>query len=157
MWMLVYLTHLVLLYVIFSRGKHNVPVHYVDVSAPESSGIVLCNPVRTKKVMGGKHNVLVHFLNVCAPKSSGIVLCNPVRNGKDVGGKHNVLVHYVDDCAPNLSGRLEHRIDSLSSLGHITCEWKASSSQPTNILDVIAAYPCFQKYLIKSNQGPYLK
>ena len=24
--------------------KHNIPVHYVDVSAPESSGIVLCNP-----------------------------------------------------------------------------------------------------------------
>ena len=27
-------------------GTHNVLVHYVDVSAPESSGIVLCNPVR---------------------------------------------------------------------------------------------------------------
>ena len=26
--------------------KHNILVHYVDVSAPESSGIVLCNPVR---------------------------------------------------------------------------------------------------------------
>ena len=48
----------------------------------------------------------------------------------------------------------QHRIDSLSSLGHITCEWKASSSQPTITLDVISVYPCFQKYLIKSNQGP---
>ena len=50
---------------------------------------------------------------------------------------------------PISAGRLEHRIDPLSSLGHITCEWKASSSQPTIILDVIAVYPCFQKYLIK--------
>ena len=37
-------------------------------------------------------------------------------------------------------GKLEHRILSLS-LGHITCEWEASSSQPTIILDVIAVYP----------------
>ena len=57
------------------------------------------------------------------------------------------------------TGKLEHRIDSLSSLGHIASEWEASSSQPTIILDVIAVvYPCFQKLLIiKTNQGPYLK
>ena len=45
-------------------------------------------------------------------------------------------------------GRLERRIDSLSSLGNITCEWKASSSQPTIFLDVIAVYPCFPKLLL---------
>ena len=55
-------------------------------------------------------------------------------------------------------GKLEHRIDSLSSLRHITCKWKAASSQPTILLDVIAVYPSFPKYLlIKTNQGPYLK
>jgi hypothetical protein len=42
-------------------------------------------------------------------------------------------------------GKLELRIDSLSSLGHITCEWEALSSQPTITLDAIAVYPCFPK------------
>ena len=27
-------------------GKHNVLVHYVDVCAPDSSGVVLCNPFK---------------------------------------------------------------------------------------------------------------
>ncbi|OEU17919.1 hypothetical protein FRACYDRAFT_238349 [Fragilariopsis cylindrus CCMP1102] len=45
-------------------------------------------------------------------------------------------------CSINLCGcQLEHRIGSLSSLGHITCKWETSSSQPTIILDVIAVYP----------------
>ena len=56
------------------------------------------------------------------------------------------------------TGKLEHRIDLLSSLGHIASEWEASSSQPTIILDVIAVYLYFPKLLIiKTNQGPYLK
>ena len=49
-------------------------------------------------------------------------------------------------------GKLEHRIDSLSSPGHINCEWEASSSQPIITFDVIAVvYPCFPKLLIKTN------
>ena len=27
-------------------GKHNVLVHYVDVSAPDPAGVVLCNPFK---------------------------------------------------------------------------------------------------------------
>ena len=53
-------------------------------------------------------------------------------------------------------GKYEHRIKSLSSLGHITCEWEASSFQPTIILDVIAVYPCFHKKNPIKDQ-PYLK
>ena len=52
-------------------------------------------------------------------------------------------------------GKLGHIIDSLSSLRHVTCGWKSSSSQPTIILvDVTTAvYLCFQKLLrIKINQ-----
>ena len=30
----------------FVGGKHNVLVHYVDVCAPNSSGVVLCNPFK---------------------------------------------------------------------------------------------------------------
>ena len=52
------------------------------------------------------------------------------------------------------TGKLEHRIDSLSSLGHIASEWEASSSQPTIIiLDVIAVYLCFPKLLSTKNQS----
>jgi hypothetical protein len=47
-------------------------------------------------------------------------------------------------------GKLEHRIDSLSSLGHTTGEREASSFQPTIILDVTAVYRCFPKLLIKN-------
>ena len=53
-------------------------------------------------------------------------------------------------------GKLEHRIDSLSWHWHITCERKASLSQPTIIFDATVVYPCFPKLLIviKSNLGP---
>ena len=90
-------------------GKHNVLVHYVDVSAPDPSGVVLCNPFiwdilwfiliknhvifvpttlgkrilfcnhRNKKVVGGMHNVLVHYMDVFAPDPSDVVLCNPFK------------------------------------------------------------------------------
>ena len=58
--------------------------------------------------------------------------------------KYIHLFHYLN-IPP---GKLEDRIGSLSSLGHIACEWEASSSQPTIILDVIVVYPCFPKLLI---------
>ena len=47
-------------------------------------------------------------------------------------------------------GKLEHRIDSLSSLDYVVYECEASSSQPTIILDVIVVYPCFQNYSYKN-------
>ena len=31
-------------------GKHNVLVHYMDVSAPDPSGVVLCNPFKWDNV-----------------------------------------------------------------------------------------------------------
>ena len=100
---------------------------------------------RNRKVVGGKHNVLVHYVDASAPNPSGVVLCNPFIWdilwfiyfwSKIVVWSKIHTFHYLN--IP--SGKLEHRIDSLSSLGHITCEWKASSSQPTIILDVIAVY-----------------
>ena len=190
-------------------GKHNVLVHWRNVSAPNATSLDILLLISGQKS------------SVCVRASTAKRILFPShRNRKVVVDTHNVLVHYVDDCAPNLSecwplqlfhmryfvvhfwsksptnhlhttfakinwyslyllliflyirirnkhtiphytvrylylhippGKLEHIIDSLSSPEHITCEWKASSSQPTIILDVIAVYPCFQKDLIKSN------
>ena len=39
----------------------------------------------------------------------------------------------------------EHRIGSLSSLGQITCEWKASLSQPTITFGCNCSLPLFSK------------
>ena len=77
-------------------GKHNVlVVHYVDDSAPDPSGIVVCNPF--------KWDILCLFLI----KNHHVVFCVPAlkakwtlflnhRDRKVVGGKQNKLVHYVD-------------------------------------------------------------
>ena len=67
-----------------------------------------------------------------------------ITSDQKVWSKIHTLFHYLN-IPP---GKVEHRIDSLSSLGHITCEWEASSSQPTIIFDVTAVYPCFPKLLI---------
>ena len=88
-------------------GNYNVLVHYLDVFAPASSGVVLWNPFkwyilwfiliknlvvcvpamiskwisfrnqRNKKVVGGNYNVLVHYADASAPDSEGVVCCNP--------------------------------------------------------------------------------
>ena len=75
-------------------GKHNVLVHYVDVSASNPSGVVLCIPF--------KWDVLCSFLIknhlvVFVPSTTvkWISFCNH-SNRKVVGGKHNVLLLYVE-------------------------------------------------------------
>ena len=84
-------------------GKHNVLVQYVDVSAPNPSGVVLCNPFKWDILYAfliKNHHVVVFLPSTPA---KWISFCNQ-RNRKVVERKHNVLVHYVDVCAPNLSG-----------------------------------------------------
>ena len=102
---------------------------------------------KNRKVVGGKHNFLVHYLDICAPDPSGVVLCNPLY---EIAWVQNIYISLLLYIPP---GKLEHRIYSLSSLGHISCELEASSSQPTITLDVIAVYPYFPKLLIYKNQS----
>ena len=91
--------------------------------------------------------ILVHptHLVLSSTTLSNEIFCSSFWS-KIVWSKIHTLFHYLN-IPP---GRLEHRIDSLSSLGHITYEWEASSSQTTIIPDVIAVYPCFPKLLIWS-------
>ena len=111
---------------------------------------------RNRKVVEGKHNVLVLYVDVFAPDLFGVVLCYLFIWdilwfiyfwSKIVWSKIHTF-HYLN-IPP---GKLEHITDSLSSLGHISCEWEASSSQSTIILYAIAVYSCFPKLLIKPNQ-----
>ena len=107
---------------------------------------------RDRKVVGGKHNSLILYVNASASNLSGFVLCNPfkwdilwfISDQKSCWSKIPTSSHYLN-IPP---GKLEYRINSLSSAEHITCEWEASSSQPTNILDIIAVYPCPPKLII---------
>ena len=70
--------------------KHNVLIQYLNVCAPDPSGVVLCNPF--------KWDILLFFLIknliICVPAIT--VKCFLFLNhstGKVVGGKHNVQVH----------------------------------------------------------------
>ena len=76
-----------------------------------------------------------------ATLSNEIFCCTFLIKNRINCPKYIHLFHYLN-IPP---GKLEHRIGSLSSLGHIICEWEASPSQPTIILDVIAVYPQGQK------------
>ena len=75
---------------IVEGGTYNVLIQYVDVSAPNPFGAVLCNPFitaecilfpnhRNRKVVGGKHNILVLYVDASAPGPSNVVLCNPFK------------------------------------------------------------------------------
>ena len=79
-------------------GKHNVLVHYVDVFAPDPSGVVPCNPFKWDILWF----ILIGNHAVCVPSTTAksISFCN-YKNRKVVGGRHNVLVLYVNVCAPN--------------------------------------------------------
>ena len=87
-------------------GKYTVLIHFVNVSAPNPTIVVLWNPFkweilkfisienlvvcvpstvakwisfrnqRHRKVVGGKQNILVHYWDVSAPGPSVVVLCN---------------------------------------------------------------------------------
>ena len=83
-------------------GKHNVVVLYVDASAPNPSGVVLCNPFIWDILYSFliKNHVVVF---VPSTPAKWISFCNH-RNRKFIGGKNNVLIHYVDVIAPNPSG-----------------------------------------------------
>ena len=82
-------------------GKHNVPVHCVDLSAPDPVGVVIWNPF----IWDILWSFLVqnHIFCVCATTAKWILFLNH-SNRKVVGGKHHILVHYVDVCAPDPSG-----------------------------------------------------
>ena len=86
------------------EGKHNVLVHYVDVSATGLFGVVFCNPFKW---------IILYFIfsdpkscYFCVPASIAkwILFLNH-RNRKVIGCQHNVLiVHYLNITAPNLFG-----------------------------------------------------
>ena len=80
-------------------GKHNVLINSMDASAPNPSGLVLCNPFKWDILWF----ILIKNLVICVPTTLAkqILFLNHM-NKKVVGGKHNILVHYVDVCAPNL-------------------------------------------------------
>ena len=83
-------------------GKHNILIHYLDASAPDSSGYVLCNPFKWDILCSYLiKNHLVIFVH--ATTANRIPFCNR-RNRKVVGGKHNILIHYLDVSAPDSSG-----------------------------------------------------
>ena len=82
-------------------GKQNVLVHYMDISAPDPFGIVLCNPF--------KWDILCSFLIknhvVCVPTiTAKCILFHNHEEIEVVGGTHNVLVHFLDAFAPDLAG-----------------------------------------------------
>ena len=85
-------------------GKHNVLIHYVDASAPDSSGVVLCNTFKWD-ILWFIFLIKNLVIFVCVPATKGewILLLNHWSR-KVVGDKHNVLVHYVDASAPNPFG-----------------------------------------------------
>ena len=83
-------------------GKHNVLVLYVDASAPNLSGAVLCNHFKWD-ILWFTSNQKLCFWFVPSSPVKWISFCNH-KNRKVVGGKHNVLVHCMDFSAPNLSG-----------------------------------------------------
>ena len=74
----------------------------MDVSATDSSSIVLCNPFKWDILL---FIILIenHVIFVCATTANRISFHNHNKR-KVVGGKHNVLVHYVDVSAPDPSG-----------------------------------------------------
>ena len=76
-------------------GKHNVLVHYVDVSAPGLLGVVLCNPFKCYMSCGSFLIKKSCYFCVPAIKAKWIIFQNQ-RNRKVVEGKHNILVHYVN-------------------------------------------------------------
>ena len=83
-------------------GKHNVLVLYVDASAPNPSGVVLCNPFIWDILYSYliKNHVVVF---VPSTPAKWISFRNQ-RNRKVVGGNHNVLLLYVDASTPDSSG-----------------------------------------------------
>ena len=84
-------------------GKNNVLVHYVNVSAPDPTGVVLCNPFKWDILYSFliKNHVVVCFVPSTPAKC--ISLLNH-KNRKFVGGKHNILILCVNASAPNSSG-----------------------------------------------------
>ena len=82
-------------------GKRNVLVHYVDVCAPDLSGVVFCNPFKWDILLF----ILIENHVFCVPSTTGKwISFHKHMNRKVVGGKHNVLLHYVDSNAPNPTG-----------------------------------------------------
>ena len=79
MWILVHLTHLVLLSAIFSNKIFCLnfwsKIKVFFVRATKAKRILFLNH-RNRKVVGGKHNVLVHYVNDSAPDPAGFVFCN---------------------------------------------------------------------------------
>ena len=74
----------------------------IDASAPNPSGVVLCNPFKWDILL---FIILIkNHVVVCVPSTTAkwITFCNH-KNRKVVGDKHNVLVSYVDASAPSLS------------------------------------------------------
>ena len=82
-------------------GKHNVLVHYVDVSAPNPSGVVLWIPFRWDIL----YSFLIknhHIVFVPSTAAKWISFHNH-KDRKVVGGKDNVLILYVTAIASNPS------------------------------------------------------
>ena len=84
------------------EGKHNVLIQYGDASAPNPSGVVLCNPFKWDILYSFliKNHVVVF---VPSTPAKWISFCNHKKR-KVVGGTHNVLILYVNASAPNPSG-----------------------------------------------------
>ena len=83
------------------EGKKNVLLHYVNVCAPDPSGVALWNPFKR----GMLWFILIKNLVICVPTTLAKQISFPNHmNKKVVGGKNNVLAHYLDVSAPDPSG-----------------------------------------------------
>ena len=78
-------------------GKHNIKALYVDATAPDPAGAVLCNPFKWDILLF----ILIGNHVVCVPSTTAkwITFLNH-RFRKVVGGKHKVLILYVDFVHP---------------------------------------------------------
>ena len=84
------------------KGKHNVLVLYVNDSAPNPFGVVLCNTFIWDILL---FIILLENHVACVPSTTAKwISFRNNRNRKVVGGKHNVLVLYVNVYAPDSAG-----------------------------------------------------
>ena len=83
-------------------GKHNVLILYVNASAPNPSGVVLCNPFKWD--ISYSFLIKNHVVVFVPSTTAKWISTRNQRNRNGVGGKHNVLVHYLDTSAFDSSG-----------------------------------------------------
>ena len=157
-----------------AEGKHNVLVLYMNACVPDPFGSVLWNPfiwdilllfilIENRVVcFCAFHTSKMNFIlqpqeqkscgrqthyssTLCGCYCTQSIWCCPVQPSiYEIVWVQNIYISLLLYIPP---GKLEHRIYSLSSLGHISCGLEASSFQTTITLDVIAFYPCFPKLL----------